>query len=396
MNRRRFLALTSASVATLPLLRMHGAGATTDGALSSHRLATLETKSVPLPWPRHVGRNAKRDVHGRGPTATVAILKTDQGAMGWGEMPGGTKNLDTLRALVLGQRVGEVFSPARGILRPELHPLDLALHDLAGVLLGQPVWRMLGAEQPRLFPVYSGMIYFDDLDPAEKPAGIEQVLQNCAADRAYGYRQLKIKIGRGHKWMSPAAGLQRDIEVVRAIARAFPDCELLVDGNDGFTPETTIAFLQGIEGIPLVWLEEPFVDSDADWRKVHAWTKANGRAAMLLADGEQNNNFPVLEKLEADGILDVRLCDIVGYGFTRWRELMPRLIKTRTQASPHAWGSGLKTVYAAHLVGGLGNAPTIEGVTCSHEHVDFGDNRLRDGKLQLSAQPGFGLKLRHA
>ena len=396
MHRRHFLALTSATAAALPLVGLRAATAPTSGRLSTHRIVALEAKSVPLLWPRHVGRNAKRDVHGRGPTVTVAILKTDHGGAGWGEMPGGAKTLDTLRTLVLGKPVAEVFDSASGILRPELHPLDIALHDLAGVILGQPVWRMLGGQQPKLHPVYSGMIYFDDLDPAEKPAGIDQVLTNCAADHAYGYRQLKIKIGRGNKWMPPAAGLQRDIEVVRAIARAFPDCKLLVDGNDGFTPETTIAFLQGIEGIPLFWLEEPFIDNDADWRKVHAWTKTHGRAAMLLADGEQNNNYPVLEKLEADGILDVRLCDIVGYGFTRWRELMPRLIKTKTQASPHAWGSGLKTVYAAHLVGGLGNAPTIEGVTCSHEHVDFGENALRQGKMQLSSKPGFGLALRRA
>ncbi|MBM3853075.1 MAG: mandelate racemase/muconate lactonizing protein, partial [Verrucomicrobia bacterium] len=231
---------------------------------------------------------------------------------------------------------------------------------------------------------------------AERPAGIDQVLKNCAADHALGYRQLKIKIGRGNKWMSPAAGLQRDIDVTRAIARAFPDCGLLVDGNDGFTPETIIAFLQGIEGIPLFWIEEPFVDHDANWRQVHAWTRAHGRATTLLADGEQNNDFPVLEKLEADGILQVRLCDIASYGFTRWRTLMPRLVRTKTLASPHAWGSGLKTVYAAHLLGGLGNGASVEGVTCSHEHVDFGENRIRNGQFHLSTQPGFGLKLRPA
>jgi L-alanine-DL-glutamate epimerase-like enolase superfamily enzyme len=325
----------------------------------------------------------------------VAILRTDQGAMGWGELPGGAvKNIAALRGAVLGRSVGELFQATRGILRPELQPLDIALHDLAGVILGQPVWRLLGAARPQIFPVYSGMIYFDELTPTDQTAGIDQILANCAADRAYGYRQLKIKIGRGHKWMSPGAGLRRDIEVVRAVARAFPDCALLVDGNDGYSAEGIIEFLQGIDGIPLVWLEEPFVENEAGWRQVHAWTTAHGRGTMLLADGEQNNDFPLLEKLEAAGVLQVRLCDIVGYGFTRWRALMPRLRRTGTLASPHAWGSGLKTVYAAHLVGGLGNAPTVEGVTCSHEHVDFGENVLRQGRLQLSTKPGFGLALR--
>jgi len=391
MNRRHFLALAASSAAAGPLF-----GAEKPSPLDGHRIASLEIRQVPLPWPRLVGKNAKLDVHGRGPTVTAAILKTDQGATGWGEMPGNPKDLAALRTRVVGKPVSEVFSPAAGIPDAGLWPLDIALHDLAGVILGQPVWKMLGAENPQLYPVYSGMIYFDDLEPKDHPAGIDQVLKNCSADRDLGYRQLKVKIGRGNKWMSKEDGLKRDIDVVREIAKAFPDCELLVDGNDGFTPQSMIAFLKGIEGIPLFWIEEPFVETVAAWTEFHAWTSANGWGRTLLADGEQFNDIPVLEKLEADRILNVRLLDIIGHGFTRWREMMPKLVKTRTVCSPHAWGSGLKTVYAAHLVGGLGNGCSIEGVSCSHEHVDFGENVIRDAKMRVSSKPGFGLALRES
>lgn len=316
--------------------------------------------------------------------------------MGWGESHVKPQVLEKLRGQVIGRPVSEIFNPNIGTTLGEAQPLDIALHDLAGVILDQPVWKMLGAEKPHLYPVYSGMVYFDDLEPKDNPAGIAQVLKNCAYDRELGYRQLKVKIGRGNRWMSKEEGLKRDIEVVREIHKAFPDCELLVDGNDGFDVASTIAFLRGIEGIPLFWFEEPFVESVAAWTELHAWTSTNGRGKMLLADGEQHNDIPVLEELEAKGILNVRLLDIVGLGFTPWRALMPKLIKTRTVCSPHAWGSGLKTIYAAHLVAGLGNGCTVEGVTCSHEHVDFGENVIRDGKMQVSSKPGFGLTLRGA
>jgi L-alanine-DL-glutamate epimerase-like enolase superfamily enzyme len=394
MNRRDFLRLTVTASAALPLIATRAEEAGAPSLLAGHRVAALETESVQLRWPRHAGRNAKLDAHGFGPTVKVAILKTDQGAIGWGELPGRLPHLDSLRELVVGKPMTDLFTVNSGIRQPELKPLDLALHDLAGVILGQPIWRILGASTPQLFPVYSGMIYFDDLYPPENPAGIDQVLKNCAADRDYGYRQLKVKIGRGNKWMSPSAGLQRDIDVVRAIARAFPDCELLVDGNDGFTADSFINVLKGIEGIPLFWIEEPFVENEAAWRQVHAWTQANHRETTLLADGEQGNDFPLLEKLEAEGILQVRLNDIHGYGFTPWRSLMSKLRATGTLASPHCWGSGLKTVYTAHLVAALGNCATIEGVTCSDQYVDFGDNVIRDGRMQVSTQPGFGLTLR--
>jgi L-alanine-DL-glutamate epimerase-like enolase superfamily enzyme len=349
---------------------------------------------VKLAYPRNVGRNAKLGNHGTGPTSTAVVLKTDRGASGWGALIGRSQSLDTVRPAAMGRAVADLFAPERGILKPELKPLDFALHDLAGVILGQPVWRMLGAASPEPPKVYSGMVYFDDLDPDEKPAGIGRVVENCLADRALGYRQLKIKIGRGNKWMPREAGDRRDAEVVRAVAKACPDCEILVDANDGYDADGFIRFLEAIGDIPLFWIEEPFVEDEAAWRKVHAWTRAHGRAGTLLADGEQHNDFPLLERLEDAGILQVRLTDIADVGFTGWRELMPRLKARKVLASPHCWGSGLKTVYTAHLAAALGNTPTIEGVTCASDAVDFGGNVIRDGRQQLPDAPGFGLKMR--
>jgi D-galactarolactone cycloisomerase len=363
-------------------------------SLTQHKLAAIETRRVPLLWPRLVGRNAKLGVHGQGPTITAVIVHTDRGASGWGELLGGVKELDKVRGAVEGKAVSELFAVDLGIRQRELRPLDIALHDLAGVILDQPVWKLLGGAAPRLFPVYSGMIYFDDLGPKGEDVGVDQVLKNCAADRELGYRQFKVKIGRGNKWMPPAEGLRRDVEVVREIARAFPDCQLLVDGNDGFSVDGIIEFLRGIEGISLVWIEEPFVEDEKKWRRLFDWTRENGRAKTLLADGEQHNDIPVLERLEAAGVLKVRLSDILDFGFTRWRSLMPRLVASGTLASPHCWGSGLKSIYTAHLLAATGNTPTIEGVSCRHDHVDFGQNVIRDGKQHVSTLPGFGLRLR--
>lgn len=193
--------------------------------------------------------------------------------------------------------------------------------------------------------------------------------------------------------MKPAsAGLDRDVQVVRAIHRQFPNCDILVDANNGYRFEQFIEFLRGVEKVPLFWLEEPFHENVKDYRALHEWIRDNGRQTMLLADGEARADTEVLRAWQAEQVLDVRLEDIVGLGFTAWRSLLPRLLKQNVQASPHAWGSGLKTVYVAHLVGGLGGAPTIEGLT-SQEDVDYGENVIRDGKQQVSSAPGFGLRL---
>ncbi|HLR32068.1 MAG TPA: hypothetical protein VK074_06230 [Fodinibius sp.] len=112
---------------------------------------------------------------------------------------------------------------------------------------------------------------------------------------------------------------------------------------------------------------------------------------VFLADGEANPDQELLADLYRQRILDIHLTDIVGEGFSSWRQLMPSLIEMGISASPH--GSLFKTYYNAHLAGALGNMPTIEGVTCESDEVDFGNYTLEEGKLTPSSAPGFGMKL---
>ncbi|MFG0333450.1 MAG: enolase C-terminal domain-like protein [Maioricimonas sp. JB049] len=394
MNRRQFNAAALGLVATAS----SSVRAEDDSPLAEHRVADISFRRIDLTWPRRVGRNAVKGVHGDGPRPEVCLLKTDLGTTGWGMIRGSRKSVTDIADRVMGQSVAALLVPGRGITAAHLLPLDFALHDLAGVVLEMPVWKMLAEsdrDEPHVVPIYSGMIYFDDLDPPAAPAGIDKLIEECRWDYDYGYRQFKMKIGRGHKWMQPAAvGLERDILAVRTIAQEFPDCDILVDANNGYTIDDCLAFLEGVKGIPLFWIEEPFHENVADYRRLHGWMQENGFETTYLADGEARPDTPVLEQLQHEGLLDVRLEDIAGLGFTAWRQLMARLKQQHILASPHTWGSGLKTIYTAHLVGGMGNAPTVEGVTCSHADVDFGDNVIRDGKLQVSSAPGFGLTLK--
>ena len=82
------------------------------------------------------------------PAPRVCVLRTDQGASGWGMIRGNDDSVREIADLVRGKPVSELIAPATGITSHRLEPLDFALHDLAGVILEQPVWRMMGADQP--------------------------------------------------------------------------------------------------------------------------------------------------------------------------------------------------------------------------------------------------------
>ena len=363
--------------------------------LHDERLARIEPFELRSRYPRRIGRNARLLDHGTGITEKAVVLHTGSGARGWG-LVGPGPPAESLP----GRRLGDLFDPEAGVVDEAALPLDAALHDLAGVLLGMPVHELLGGRREPRVPCYDGAIYQDDLDPPDDPAGIDAVLACCAADHARGFRAFKLKIGRGHRWLETQAGLRRDVEVTRAVRDRFPGCAILVDANDGYTAGGFAGYLEAVIDCDLYWIEEPFPENEHDLVALRSSLATMG-ARALVAEGESpvagdddraSTERRVLE-LAAKGLVDVVLFDVMDYGITAWRRLMPRLAELGVQASPHAWGSPLKTFYAGQLAAGLGNIPTVEGVPGETDGVDASGYRLVDGVLSLPATPGFGLSL---
>jgi len=400
MNRRDFMMRSAAAMGAMATMScVHRTTATMEASddmaeLASHRIAHIEQRMIRLNWPRLVGKNSRLDTAGTGRSDSVAIIHTDRGAMGWGVgWRFGRGQANHLNQTLVGTPVSRLFDPTAGILPGCPITLDCALHDLAGVILNKPVWQLLGGTQLQIFPCYSGMIYMDDLDPPENPAGIDKVLQNCQQDYDLGYRQMKLKVGRGHRWMERDAGMKRDIEVTREVVKAFPDVVFMVDANDGWTLQDVADYVDGIGDIKLLWIEEPFPESVEGFTKLRAILNERN-SSIYITDGETNPDMDLIDQLIAKKLIDVLNMDIVNLGFTPWRRIMPTLEPRGVIASPHTWGSRLKEYYTAHLAAAYGHHLNIEGVTCDSDEVDWSDYKLNEkGELVPSSGPGFGMKL---
>ena len=382
-NRRQFLIAAGAAATPMAFAKKN--------ALEEHIVERVETGKANYRWPRFVGKNARKDFHGQDKRAGYCRIITTQGAVGWAEsLPW---IAEKFKDRIIGKKVSELIAPGVGCSPGVSEHYDLALHDLMGVILNKPVYQLLGAMGTKETSIYSGMIYFDELNEG---GSLEQLLANCEWDFDYGYRALKVKIGRSGKWYSHTEGLAMDIKVVRSIHEQFKgrDVTILVDSNDQYSPDDAKAFLKGIDGIPLYWFEEPFRETVADGRAFRKWMNENGFKDTRYADGEYDADDDVLLELGRSGDLDVYLPDIRGYGgLTRWVNVMPKLAGMGVKASPHTWGSKLKTHYVAHLAAGVGNVDIIEGVTCLSDDIDFGDYPIENGKIRVSDAPGFGMKL---
>ncbi len=351
-------------------------------------LTAVEEVDLPTRYPRTVGRNARLGSHGGGGTSTVAILRTDTVHVGWGLVE--RRGVGDWAETIIGRSLSELIDPDTGVRDDAYGFLDVALHDLLGQVLDLPVHAILGGRGATTVEVYDGAIYFDDLDPARDPRGIDVLLDECRSDAALGFRGFKLKIGRGHRWLGRAAGDRRDIEVTHAIRAAFPAARILVDANDGYDVDGICGYLDAVADVGLYWLEEPFPD-DADDLATLRRHLDQVSPATKIADGELEPDLAVLLPIAARHHLDVLLMDVMSFGLTPWRRIMPTLVDLGVAGSPHAWGRPLKTIYAAHLAAGLGNVEIVEGVPGTTAGVDTSAHVFADGRLTLADRPGFGL-----
>lgn len=117
--------------------------------------------------------------------------------------------------------------------------VDIAIWDLIGKFLAQPVTRLLGGYTDRLR--VSHMIGFDE------PARMVDVAQGFM-DR-YGITTFKVKVGR--------RPFMLDVEVCRALRKHFGDkVDLYIDGNRGWTASEAARALRAMEDLDLLFAEE--------------------------------------------------------------------------------------------------------------------------------------------
>jgi len=318
--------------------------ASAERELSQHRIVKIEARRLQDRYPRMVGRNAKGNPAGRGGSYQLRMLTTDKDKRGWGMS---APPEERVRKFV-GARVGDIFGLENGPIE-EAFAIQIPLYDLVGNILEVPVYELLGARGPQGIPIYSGAIYFDDLEPQNAPRGVTGVLASCQQDYDVGYRAFKLKIGRGFKWMPREEGLKRDIEVTRAVRERFPDCRILVDANDAHTVEDFANYVKAVADCNLYCIEEPFPEKRDDLLKLRqAMKEADCKALMM--DGEarteraespwrfgdySRRHVENLFALAEEKLVDVFNLDLGIVGFARWTKVMPELVRAGVLASPH-------------------------------------------------------------
>lgn len=340
--------------------------------------------------PRVIGRNSRLGVHGQFVREPVVKLHTDGGILGWGRSAAAEEDA----AKLIGRELCEVFDPATGTSNATLK-FDMPLWDLAGRVLGQPFHEMLGDEGSNPVPVYDGSIYIEELDPkAGRDDGLEPMLLAVRMGLDVGFRAFKVKVGRGFQWMERRAGLKRDIEVIHGIRDLVgPEIKLMIDANNGYTPEEAREVMSLAGECDIYWFEEPFPEDVAESVAFRRFMR-DGGWETLLADGEGHHGYSAsfTEVLRAGGV-DVVQFDFRSYSLSGFVQYLPEIHRAGAMAAPHNWASHLLGFYISQFGRGCQHFAMAETDFMTMPAVMADGYELVDGMMTVPDTPGFGLEL---
>ncbi|WMS43535.1 mandelate racemase/muconate lactonizing enzyme family protein [Acuticoccus sp. MNP-M23] len=216
-------------------------------------------------------------------TAHLVEVRTDDGAVGWGECfgPGGVARVNrtiietVLAPLLIGRDpfAREAFwhdaynrmrdHGQKGMPLQALSGIDIALWDLAGRILGRPIADLIGGRCRDTVPVYGyGMMLRPVPDLAARFA------EKAAMLEARGFAALKMKVG---------LGVRADIALVEAVRGALrDDTRLMVDANHAYHTADAFAVGRALGGLGVHWFEEPVVPEDLEgYRELRAGLTVN-------------------------------------------------------------------------------------------------------------------------
>jgi L-Ala-D/L-Glu epimerase len=223
--------------------------------------------------------------------------------------------------------------------------LDAAFHDWIGRRLGVPVWRLLGLS--RTAPPTSYTIGIDTLEGTR-----------ARAQRARGYRALKVKVGGPD-----------DLARLEAV-RAESDAPLRVDANEGWTLEQARELVPALVELGVELIEQPFPAGDLD--SFRALRELRPRPPLVVDEGCHDLS-DVAGCAEYADAINVKLAKCGGL-----REAVRMVHAARAL--------GLRTMLGCMIESELGIAPAAQ-VASMFDWVDL------DGHLLLADRPFAGLEL---
>lgn len=284
--------------------------------------------------------------------------------------------------------------PQRGRQMGVLSGIDIALWDLAGRILNQPVSRLLGGNFRDEIPLYS---HWGVSDPLDRQAWIDGAKQ-LKAD-PHGFRAYKVDIhnviGTPMQQFRPSIGPQdaRNVERAYAYTREAlgDDIDIIVHCHCELDVPTAIKVAEAIEPIKPLYFEDPLAPNFSE-----SWMALRRSTRIPIMTGENiqlaENALPFLMNQAVDCLQP----DLASSGgITGVKKIADLAALFRIPIHLHnVSGLGLNMA-SQQVTAALFNAPLMECTRDADKAPEAAENApvIRDGKMLVSTLPGLGIVL---
>lgn len=264
---------------------------------------------------------------------------------------------------------GSIRWGRRGIALTVLSYIDIALWDLKGKILGQPVHKLLGAHRDSVAAYGTS----SNLNADE-----EELVDIYTGFVSDGFKMVKMKVG--------LQDFNEDIDRVKLVRETIgPDVDLAIDVNSGWSLQAAKQMAEKLEPYDIYWLEEPLPPDEID---NHA--KLAAATTIPIAVGETHATKWELKELMERGGVDIVQADIGRCGgVTEWIKIAAIADAYGLPMCPHA-----ETEIAATLVTAVPNGLWVEASsTVAPENSPLIDPILpKNGEISPPSKPGFGVE----
>jgi L-alanine-DL-glutamate epimerase-like enolase superfamily enzyme len=249
------------------------------------------------------------------------------------------------------------YHGAAGLALLGISAIDIALWDLVGHALSQPVWRLLGAARDRM-PAYAMVGWLNFSVEELKP------IAERAAEQ--GFKGVKVKVG--------STTLEEDVARITAVRQVVgPEMKLMVDANQVFSLPEALSRGRVYQELGCFWFEEPLRADDHS-----GLAELADKLDLRIASGENDFGLRQFRDLFERRAVDVVQPDLRrAGGATECLDIAATASAFGVAYASHGGGPHL------HLLAAMPNAIYMES-----GYLPEG-RKLVDGCIPLPEGPGF-------
>ncbi len=326
-------------------------------------------------------------------------LQSDAGVTGWGaafsEVGQVVGSLEWLKRFVVGENPLEVehlteklheitFWLGRGgSMTHAISAINIALWDLAGKALDQPVHTLLGGKRRDAVPVY-GSVLFEPVETLD--ARVQAMISR-------GFRSIKLgwePFGKGT--------LADDTGLVQAARKAAGDETRLMIDAGGSGPYWSMGFKDALErgkmlaDFGVYWFEEPLRPDDID-----GYARLTDACPVKIAHGEVLTRRQSFKPYFDRRAMDIVQPDVAKVGgLSEMRRIAWMAEEHGIRLVPHGWNTAVGVAADVQLAATLPYESFVEfnvGNVLVEELVDRPFALDESGCLPVPDEPGLGIRI---